>query len=109
MSAADPSAALFLWARPFPKSSSAKTRRIVLREVIAPDVRPRAPEPSDAAAHFAHPPQASILRIYGGSTGAVPNPDMGRSSERLSRLTAQPFGAMIDADGEPFDISACSR
>lgn len=39
--------------------------------------------------------------MYGGSAGTLPKPSMKRSSEWLDWLMKQPYGAMIDAAGEP--------
>ena len=66
-----------------------------------PNVTLRDPIDSDADVHLSYPPDAEIVRMYGGDTTTLPAPDPARSARWLAWLRDHPFAKIILSDGKP--------
>lgn len=60
----------------------------------------RAPVAADAAMHMQFKPEPEIVRMYGGDPAVLPVASLERSAAWLSMLQGQPFGRVIEWDGE---------
>ena len=54
----------------------------------------------DASVHASFPPEAEIVRMYGGEIGKAPHPDLERSKDWVAWMQDHPFAAMIDCAGQ---------
>jgi len=61
----------------------------------------REPRAGDADIHFAHPPEAEIVRMYGGDPDNPPRADLARSQGWVTWLKDHRFGRVILSDGKP--------
>ncbi len=68
---------------------------------MPPVVTLRAPREGDAAIHFAHPPEAEIVRMYGGDPSNPREATLAWSQNWLAWLQDHRFGRIIMADGHP--------
>jgi RimJ/RimL family protein N-acetyltransferase len=63
-------------------------------------VRLRSVQETDAAHHAAWPPEAEIVRMYGGEISRAPQPDLDRSKAWVAWMQDHPFAAMIECNGQ---------
>lgn len=63
-------------------------------------VKLRDPVDADAQVHFAHPPSAEIVRMYGGDATNLPVADPVRSDHWLRWFRDHPFAKMIVCEGK---------
>ncbi|NJM81974.1 MAG: GNAT family N-acetyltransferase [Tabrizicola sp.] len=61
----------------------------------------RDPVEDDAAVHASYPPEAEIVRMYGGMVEHAPMRSLERSREWVAWLKNHPFGKIVEADGRP--------
>ena len=66
----------------------------------SPQVQLRPVQDTDAAQHAAWPPEAEIVRMYGGEISKAPQPDLNRSKAWVAWMQDHPFAAMIESDGQ---------
>ena len=65
-----------------------------------PQVQLRPVQDTDAAQHAAWPPEAEIVRMYGGEINKAPRPDLNRSKAWVAWMQDHPFATMIESDGQ---------
>lgn len=59
----------------------------------------RAPTDADAAVHASFPPDAEIVRMYGGSLSHAAKPSLARSRAWVQWLQDQPFAKIVEWNG----------
>ena len=61
----------------------------------------RDPVDADAAVHASYPPEAEIVRMYGGVLGDAPERSLEQSRQWVAWLKDHPFAKTIEVDGRP--------
>lgn len=73
----------------------------MMRTMLRDNVLLRDPVDADAAVHASYPPEAEIVRMYGGVLGNAVERGLEQSREWVVWLTNHPFGKIVEVDGHP--------